>query len=245
MSDKDEIGTLDQVMVRVLIELQQTDDRIRDMGERRTARPAYLAERRAELAEREKEAESTKSLAQETQRRIDALGVEAQSLADDAVKLEGQLYSLKSNTEFEAMKVQIAHKVKEKAKLEDSQLELMVSIDDLQDAAKAADERRQDAAGKVAKAEESVAAELKELESETAVVRQRREEIAQSLPEELRELFEYTAGRREGKAIAIVEDGFCRGCDLRIMPQIVGNLRADLLKQCPHCDRILYLLKSF
>jgi hypothetical protein len=46
---------------------------------------------------------------------------------------------------------------------------------------------------------------------------------------------------RKGLAVVAVKDGTCRGCNMRIPPQLYNVLqRGNSLELCPTCNRIIY-----
>lgn len=84
---------------------------------------------------------------------------------------------------------------------------------------------------------------LAEISGQLAEVKAERDELSKSLrPDVLRK---YSMIRmRRGLAIVAVSDGTCRGCNMRIPPQLYNILqRGNSIEICPHCNRMVYWAK--
>ncbi len=91
-------------------------------------------------------------------------------------------------------------------------------------------------------AQKEIAAEVTELEGKIAKLSADRDVIAASLDPQLRQRYDVIFDRRGGQAVAVVRDGTCFGCRMRIPPQLYNEiLRSDKIHFCPNCQRILYL----
>src|SRR5579864_2045542 len=102
-------------------------------------------------------------------------------------------------------------------------------------------------------AEQSVAAERKEIQTQygakkkvlDAAVAERERALA-PIAEDLRVLYERIAKRHHGIALAEARDGQCRGCGMRVLPHILQQLIQDAndeLFRCESCGLILYSLE--
>lgn len=78
------------------------------------------------------------------------------------------------------------------------------------------------------------------IQKDIAAARTEREELAKMLrPDVLRKYG--TIRMRKGLAVVAVKDGTCRGCNMRIPPQLYNVLqRGNSLELCPTCNRIIY-----
>jgi predicted nucleic acid-binding Zn-ribbon protein len=102
-------------------------------------------------------------------------------------------------------------------------------------------------------AEQSIAAERKELHTQHAAKKKdldaalaKREPAIAPIPEDLRVLYERIAKRHHGVALAEARDGQCRGCGMRVLPHILQQLLKDTndeLFRCESCGLILYSLE--
>lgn len=92
-------------------------------------------------------------------------------------------------------------------------------------------------------------AELNQLlaESEDVLLKriQTREAVAEELPASLLRKYQALFKRRGGLALAMVRNGACLGCNMKLPPQQYNKLlRVTEIQTCPHCNRILYVEKN-
>ncbi|MEZ6195228.1 MAG: C4-type zinc ribbon domain-containing protein [Planctomycetota bacterium] len=241
-----EIETLGGATLVGLVTLQRLDEELAELEGRRRGKPGELAARRRDLDAQEAACGSLRDLLKSTKKAIDGKNLSAESLEAEITKLEGQLFSLKSNDEFERMKKQIADRKQSLSDHQDKAIELMMALDELGEKLANEIERRDELAEVVKKVEDKIAADLARLETQIAAKRTERDGVAASLPNSLVELYEEVAKRHDGVGAAPLrlEGNTCGGCFTEARTQIVGAVMAGKLTQCPYCDRILYLSRS-
>jgi predicted nucleic acid-binding Zn-ribbon protein len=115
------------------------------------------------------------------------------------------------------------------------------------------DRRLKSAETALKQAEQSIAAERKDLHSQHAAKKKElvaalaeREPAIAPIPEDLRVLYERIGKRHHGIALAEARDGQCRGCGMRVLPHILQQLLQDAndeLFRCESCGLILYSLE--
>ncbi len=163
-----------------------------------------------------------------------------QDLEGKRSKYKGQLMEVKTNKEYTAMLHEIEGVEREIRAREDQVLEEMEKAE-----AMAQDVKREEAAYKlVEQTGKSEAAGLsareKQLSERVAVLRQERQQVAASVPEEALALYERVAKRRH-TAVAEARDGVCQTCHVKLRPQVWVEVRKnDTLYQCESCNRVLF-----
>ncbi len=163
-----------------------------------------------------------------------------QELEAKRSKYKGQLMEVKTNKEYTAALHEIEGVEREIRAREDQVLEEMEKAETL-----AQDVKREEAAFKLveqagrAEATQLSAREAKLIE-DCARLRTEREQVAASVPEEARQLYERVAKQR-GTALAEARDGVCQSCRVRMRPQIWVEVRKnETLFLCESCNRVLY-----
>ena len=232
---------LDGELLEKMIEMQRLDDKIARSNKTKTKRPKELNMRVEARDAQAAKLDAAKQIVTDAKKRIDALNVESQTLQADVTKLEGQLFNLKTNAEFEAMKQQIKTRGKQDEDIQDKILELMMAQDDLVEVQKQEEETLKEQEGLLADAERRTKEDLARAEERIAELGARKEEIQAAIPSNMRELYESIRSRRDGIGLAAVEDEICKGCDTRVTMQVYSQIIGKRLCQCPHCDRILYV----
>lgn len=94
---------------------------------------------------------------------------------------------------------------------------------------------------KIGQSEGAVSAKLAEIEGARGVQAKARDEIAKKLPQATLRKYDQVRARRLSGA-AKLEAGRCKACNMSIPPQLAQRIsRADILEQCPSCNRFLYV----
>ncbi len=187
------------------------------------------------------ETDAALSEIRKNQRRVDG---EIAGLTAKITPEETRLYdgSVKNPKELTNIQHELDLLKDHRAKLEDELLEILSSLE-------AAEAAEAEARHELVNAETDRAEEAKRLKSESkklaqAIAAAEASRAAQAPKVETRNMKAYNdARRRHGSgAVARVAGGNCGGCRVAI-PESVRKraFTADLIAQCPNCDRILYV----
>ena len=227
-----ELQTVDQHIAALRTELDSFPKRLRE------ADLKLAGARNAVAAARETHTHSL------TERKKFELDV--QQWKDRAKKYREQSGAVKTNEAYKALQHEITNAEAEVAKAEDHQLEIMMAGED-------SERRVKSAEAALKEAEQSIAAERREIETLQAAKKKaldaalaERERALAPVPEDLRELYTRIAKRHHGVALAEARDGQCRGCGMRVLPHILQQLLQDAneeLFRCESCGLILYSLE--
>ena len=91
--------------------------------------------------------------------------------------------------------------------------------------------------------QERVAQRIAEMQSKLQAAKVHRDELASKLRPDFLKKYS-TIRMRRGLAVVAVRDGTCRGCNMRIPPQLYNIIqRGATLEICPNCNRIIYWSK--
>jgi uncharacterized protein len=227
-----DLQTIDQHIAALRAELDAFPKRVREADLKLTgARNAVASAREAHthgLTERKK------------------FELDVQQWKERAKKYREQSGAVKTNEAYKALQHEIANAEAEVAQAEDRQLEIMMSGEE-------AECRLKSAEAALSQAEQSIAAERKELHAQHSAKKKEldaalaeREPAIAPIPEDLRVLYERIAKRHHGVALAEARDGQCRGCGMRVLPHILQQLLQDAndeLFRCESCGLILYSLE--
>jgi predicted nucleic acid-binding Zn-ribbon protein len=174
-----------------------------------------------------------------TQRR--AVEGDIAELEESIKKSRQRLMEIKSNIEYRAMLKEIAYKEDQRDKTETRLLEGLELIEAKTQALAALDLEIREQQAILAREDEKVKTQLKELKKELAGLEKQRGGLRKGMPAQLIKRYEFIRERRNGTAIAPVREGVCLGCNMNILPQQFIDLqKGDEILQCPHCQRILY-----
>ena len=158
-------------------------------------------------------------------------------------KYQDQTMEVKTNREYHALQHEIQMADQEIARLDDRDLELMVQADEIAAAIKNGEAALKEAERNIAAQRATMDAEVKTATVTLDEIARERTALAAQTPADLLHLFQQIARTRKGLAVAAVRDGLCTVCNVRLRPQVYGDVRRnDRIIQCESCQRILYFV---
>jgi len=228
---------------RQLYELQEVD---LEIGAKREA----LASVESQLGESVAIVEARATLAKEQEcstelEKAQRLGEwEVEDLRSKAAPLEAKLYggSVRNPKELMDLQEQVEHLKKARRDCEDRVLDIMAE-------AEVAQVRVDTRATELKKMGEDwlgeqsrLSQERADLSASLALLEQKREELAARIDSAVLELYQNLIGKRQGRAVAKVEQGMCQGCRIVLpMSELQRARIGQELVQCSSCERILYV----
>jgi predicted nucleic acid-binding Zn-ribbon protein len=225
--------------LRHLLDLQRLDDELIAAEEEHAGIPkrrAGIAETRRAGEERLGGLRQTLEDAELAQRRAE------QELQDQEAllrKLEGQQFQVKTNEAYTALLHEMDAARQAISDCETRILESMEGIEAAKEALAGGERGVREEAARLDAEEQALARREAELETKLAELRQRRTELCENVPRELRERYERIAARRR-PAVVLVQRESCEGCRVDIPPQdYIEILRAERIVACGRCQRIL------
>jgi hypothetical protein len=232
----------------LLLALQKTDEGLDDLGRRDRDAQARLDSSRASLETLKEAVKQEKKALDDTLKAHKLLDLELKGHDEKVKKYQGQLYEVKTNKEYTALKEEIDRAREEIRKTEEQVLVLMIREDEL----KGAQGRRSSEVAEAEKSAKSVEAEVKAETEACAGEREKlmakRTEQAGGLPASLLRKYEQIRKMRGGLPLAkVVEapgrgEALCAACNITVRPQlIVEIMKQEGLVSCESCGRILFL----
>jgi len=236
--DRREVST-----VRQLYELQEIDLEI-------DAKNEALALVVSRLGESEALAEARVSLATEEERLVELersqrdVEREVEDLRAKVALLEEKLYggSVKNPKELASLQEQVEHLKRKRRGQEDEVLDIMTEVEAMQKnvSLKSREVARIDEDWRAEQA--ALSGEQVELGAALADLDQKRKDLISRIDAASLELYQGLRRRRQGRAVAKVEQGMCQGCRIVLPLNVLQRARiGQELVQCSSCERILYL----
>lgn len=189
--------------------------------------------------------EEVSSLEQELQTTLteqQTLELESRSLTERIRESEQSLMSgeLSNPRELETLQDSIDSMKGHRTDLENKSVERLVMSDSLQVSL----EQKQAALAEVEKEwttrQAEIETEMEQRKKEYTYLTRARDQVAETLSEENLELYEHLRRRKNGVAVALLEDENCGACHTQVAIGILDNIRyRDELLNCPSCGRIL------
>jgi len=225
-----------------LVKLQELDSEIYALGNEKAAKPqeigALLASFEAKkqgLAELEK-----KSLEVQKERKEKEL--ELATNAEAVKKLQGQLYSLKTNKEFQAMQQQIADNKADGSVIEEKILICFEEADKIKLRIEEENLRLKNEEKIFSEQKRKVEARVKEIDDRLSQLNAQREQVIPDIDTKMLREYERILRSRDGLAIVTVKDNSCGGCHMLVPPQVINLIKMyEHIITCEMCNRILYI----
>ncbi len=224
-----------------LIDVQELDKVIREvtqeldrLPEELKAGEAALEELQAAHAARLQEVEDLKAQRRDTE-------LEMADMEEGIKTSRQRLMEIKSNIEYKAMLKEIAFKEDQRDQRETRTLELMDLMETQNRLIAELNTQMAEQETLLERLRQEVAVESEKFKKELDQLEEKRKKLRKGVPATLMKRYEFIRQRRNGTAIAPVQEGVCLGCHMNILPQQFIDLQKGLeILQCPHCQRILY-----
>jgi len=225
-----------------LLELQQVDIQIYGFRRIKEEKPAKIAELEAAFEVKRGVLSGLEKTVLDLQKQKKDKEGELAAKEESILKLQGQLYQLKTNKEYHTMQQQIEGGKADKSLIEDKILEVMERMDasrvemEKGKALLAAEERV------FAGQKKEVEAEIKEIDDKLVCLETQRKQITPLLRPEVLAQYDRILKIRGELALVPVQGTSCGGCHMFVPPQVINMISMyDNLVTCEMCNRILYL----
>jgi uncharacterized protein len=227
--------------LKLVIRLQEVDNRLADLTREISALPKHIAEIEKKLISHQRKLEADRAALSANQKERKKCETDIQAQEQKTSKLKEQMLLAKTNEQYRAFQNEIDFCAAEIRKSEDRILQLMGESEPLDRNVKAAE-----VALKAEKAE--VDAEKQQARERTAVdqkalteLLEERGKIVASITPAVYQKFERVKKMRRGIGVAEALDGRCAECNMTLRLQFMQELRkGEQVMSCEACLRILY-----
>jgi hypothetical protein len=227
--------------LRALLELQKIDGRIFVLEREKAAKPAERSALQRQFESKQAGLKAAEQAQKDLQVKQKEKETELLTKESNVKKYQAQQMQVKTNKEYAALTHEIGVLKADCGLYEDEILRLMDQIEGQKKAIES--ERRllgeEEKKHKAALA--AIDARLAEIEAELGGLREGRSKFVPSVEKPLLSQYEKILKKREGVAVAALAGESCGGCNTRITPQTVEELRqGEKMLTCESCGRILY-----
>jgi predicted nucleic acid-binding Zn-ribbon protein len=229
--------------IPLLLELQKVDNEIAALRANLEAAPKRIRENDVKLSGARAAGSAAKDALAHIVAARKKTEFEVSEWRERAQKFRSQTSAVKTNEAYKALLHEIANAEAEMGKLEDLQLEQMMSAEEAEKNVKASETVLRGS-------EQSIAMERKEIENRAREVNRKmqadmslREKIAEQIPAEVLDVYARAAKRHHGVALAAAVSEQCRGCGMRLLPHVYQEVYKPEnldLQTCETCGCILY-----
>ena len=187
-----------------------------------------LATRQAEVAQRQRQHESQ-------------LQIEKGNLR----KWEVRAQELKRDRDYTALMAEIGSQKRLISELESQVLQCMQDKEELDKEGKQIQEHVDQVQSRLTQEHEAVKDEMHQMQQQCDELRNRHNTLQQQLPKPLFARYERIASKRSGQGVALLQQEICQACMRKVPPELFLRVfKAEVVEQCPHCQRLLVAQKS-
>ncbi len=237
-------NTLDDQMI-LLKELQGLDQKLNSIGQDQRKLETERQGIDAEVVRVRDMVASLEGSIAELEGQCGPLRVALDQEQANVEKSEGRLPEIKTQKEYLAVLKEI-----DTAKKLNKDLTDQIEAKNAEIAA--LNEEKAEKQQSLAEMEEQVAARCGEIEEALKAFEQSRQGLAKQrdsqikpLPKALQRRYQLLMERRAGIAVVEARNGACLGCNMHLPPQLFNSLfLAQEIKTCPHCSRLLFVVKE-
>lgn len=226
--------------LKLLRELQKVDTLIYRLREEKNATPKEVEALREAFEQKKQSLALKEKTYLEAQKEKKGCEADFASREESVKKLQGQLYQLKTNKEYNTMLQQISDGKADASVIEDRILEAM---DKLDKAKTAVDEEKKRLQGEeqLFNAEKTkIEARGKEMDDKLSLLEADRHRNMAGIDKNILADYDRILKNREGLAIACIRDSHCTGCNMKVPPQVLNMIKMyESIQTCEVCNRIL------
>lgn len=225
-----------------LVKLQTLDSEIYALKYEKEGKPREIQALDADFqAQKQRLADLEKgSLDLQKQRKEKELELAAKE--GDAKKLQTQLYSLKTNKEYQVMLQQIQDTKADSSVIEDSILELLDKLDKIKSEVEQEKEKLKEKERAFNEEKKKIEDRVKEIDGRLAQLEAQRKQAITDIEPNILSQYERILYNRDGLAIVSVKNDSCGGCNMFVPPQVINLIKMyERVITCEICNRILYI----
>ena len=224
------------------MKLQEVDSEIYALGNELASKPLEIKAIESSFESKKQNLVILENKTLEIKKQRSEKELELASNAEAVKKLQGQLYSLKTNKEFQTMQQQIADAKADGSVIEEA---ILISYEE-------SDKIKAQIDGENLKLKEEekiflnqknkVQDRIKEINGRLAQLDAQRKQIVPAIDSKMLSEYEKILHSREGLAIVAVKGDSCGGCHMSLPPQVINLIKMyEEIITCEVCNRILCL----
>ncbi|QHI70315.1 zinc ribbon domain-containing protein [Tichowtungia aerotolerans] len=226
--------------LEALLALQQKDRKIAKLEREINDIPARKAEVETQLDQAKAKLAAVREEHVGVQSDLKQLEVEAEAHKEKITRYKQQQMEAQNNDQYRALLIEVANEEKAVSDLEDREIQLM---EQLELSKKAIDEREaemKEEENGIRDEQDMLMERLEEVQEDLEAQKEKRAKMAAEVEPRLLSRYERILANKRDFAVVRVENGHCRGCNMKLPPQVVNDaINPAKLVSCNYCGRLL------
>lgn len=229
-----------QESLRALLELQKTDQDLHELEQYKVDIPNELqkmetaqSEAKTRLSDQETKVSEIDKIRRQHERNLEAA-------QEQVKKYQGQLYSVKTNKEYDALQAEIQAQKNLIAELEDGILQLISEAEAEQETLETIRGETESLIERFGEERAALESRLSAVDEDVAVKMDERKRMAMRVENRVLKVYDRIRRNLRGMTVVPIKKGACSGCFHVIPLQVVMQIRqGQRLVSCESCGRIL------
>lgn len=226
-----------------LIKLQELDSEIYNLKREKEVKPEEIKALQVVFEAKKQHLSELETRSLNLQKQRKAAELELASKEEVIKKLQTQLYSLKTNKEYQTMLQQIQDAKADASVIEDKILEIFDQADKVRIEMEKEKGKLEEEEKVFNEQKKKVDDRIKEIEERLAQLEGQRKQAVPDVEPRIFSQYERILNNRDGLAIVSVKGGnTCGGCNMFVPPQVINMIKMyDRVITCEMCNRMLYI----
>ena len=231
-----------KIQLQNLRVLQEVDSVIHSLRKEKELLPQEMSVFEAAFEEKKQQLQSAEKKSLELQKLRKERELELATKEEAAKKLQGQLFSLKTNKDYQTMLQQIQDAKADASVIEDKILEVLSQLDKTKDEVTAEKAKLADEEKVFFVKKKNIEDKIKEIDDRLKQLDVKRDQAIVGVDQKILTQYERVLHSRDGLALASVNNDSCGGCNMRTPKQVINLIKMyDRIITCEMCNRILYI----
>lgn len=226
--------------LEALLALQEKDRKIAKLRREIHDIPVRKAEVESQLDHAKANLAAARDAQMQVQSDLKQLEVDVESRKEKITRYKQQQMEAKTNDQYRALLVEVATEEKAISDLEDSEIELMEQLEASQKSIDGREAELKEEEDGIRDEQEMLEERLGEVNEDIKVQSEKRAKMAAGMDSVLMGRYERIFANKGDFAVVRVENGHCRGCNMKLPPQVVNDaINPAKLVACNFCGRML------
>ena len=231
-----------QESLRALLELQKTDQDLHELEQYKVDIPNQLETMETVQSEAETRLTDQETKVADIDKNRRQYERDLQAAQEQIKKYQGQLYSVKTNKEYDALQAEIQAQKNRISELEDAILQLISDAETEQEALETIRGETESLIERFSEERTTLQSRLSAVDEDVAVKMDERKRMAMRVENPVLKVYDRIRRNLRGMTVVPVKKGACSGCFHVIPLQVVMQIRQGRkLVSCESCGRILIL----
>ena len=225
-----------------LVKLQEIDSQIHALRNEKQAAPEEVKVIEAAFEEKKQNLAMLEKKLLDLQKQRKDFELELASKEEATTKLKTQLYSLKTNKEYQTMLQQIDGSKADASVIEDKILQVFEQADKVRIETEQETLRVKDEEKVFLEQKKKVDDRVKMIDDQLAQLEGKRKQIVPEVDQKIMSQYDRILANRDGLAITTARDNSCQGCNMLVPPQVINLIKMyERIVTCEVCNRMLYV----